>query len=136
MSDERKKQGERSAAKGPATSPPDAQRGSQPAMIIPEGELLREIIRLSRNVLGLTLGMLVAAGIFLATIILVIKGGPEVGRHLQLLSQYFPGYRVTWGGSFLGAFYGFVVGYINGWIIASVYNWVVLLRHKEPKIES
>lgn len=130
MSDERKKQGESSAAMEPATSPPDAPRGNQPAMVIPEGELLREVIRLSRNVLGLTLGMLVAAGIFLATIILVIKGGPDVGSHLQLLNQYFPGYRVTWGGSFLGAFYGFLVGYINGWIIASVYNWVVLLRHK------
>lgn len=130
MSDERKKQGESSATMGPATSPPDALRGNQPAMVIPEGELLREVIRLSRNVLGLTLGMLVAAGIFLATIILVIKGGPDVGSHLQLLNQYFPGYRVTWGGSFLGAFYGFLVGYINGWIIASVYNWVVLLRHK------
>jgi len=99
-------------------------------MVISEGELLRQVIRLSRNVLGLTLGMLVAAGIFLATIILVIKGGPDVGSHLQLLDQYFPGYRVTWGGSFLGALYGFVVGYINGWIIATVYNWVVLLRHK------
>lgn len=95
-----------------------------------EEALLREIIRLSRNVLGLTLGILFATGIFLATNILVLKGGSGVGAHLQLLNQFFPGYRVTFGGSFLGSAYGFAVGYASGWIIAAVYNWVVLLRHK------
>jgi hypothetical protein len=113
----------------PAASEPNAPRGNQPATLIDEEALVREVIRLSRNVLGLTLGILFAIGIFLATNILVIKGGPDVGSHLQLLNQYFPGYRVTFGGSFLGAAYGFVVGYVNGWIIAAVYNWVVLRRH-------
>ncbi|MDB6147886.1 MAG: hypothetical protein JWO45_1550 [Spartobacteria bacterium] len=93
-----------------------------------EEALLREVIRLSRNVLGLTLGILFANGVFLATNILVIKDGPNVGAHLQLLNQFFPGYRVTFAGSFLGLFYGFLVGYISGWVIATVYNWVVLLR--------
>jgi hypothetical protein len=129
MLDEQNKQPGSSVSMNPATSEPDATRGNRPTTLIDEEELVREVIRLSRNVLGLTLGILVAAGIFLATNILVIKGGPNVGSHLQLLSQYFPGYRVTFGGSFLGAAYGFVVGYVNGWIIAAVYNWVVLLRH-------
>lgn len=97
---------------------------------VEEEALLREIIRLSRNVLGLTLGILSAAGIFCATNILVLKGGRDVGAHLQLLSQYFPGYRVTFGGSFLSAAYAFVVGYVCGWVIAAVYNWVVLLRYR------
>ncbi len=95
-----------------------------------EEALVREIIRLSRNVLGLTLGFLCAAGIFLATNILVLKGGPDVGAHLRLLNQFFPGYSVTFLGSFLGLIYGFAVGYISGWVIATVYNRVVLLRHR------
>ena len=95
-----------------------------------EQALLREVIRVSRNVLGLTLGMLFAFGLFLATNILVFKGGSQIGAHLQLLNQFFPGYRVTFGGSFLGLVYGFVVGYVSGWIIATVYNWVVLHRHR------
>jgi hypothetical protein len=95
-----------------------------------EEALLREVIRLSRNVLGLTLGMLFGVGLFLATNILVLKGGPHVGANLQLLNQFFPGYRVTFGGSFLGFVYAFAVGYVSGWIIATVYNWVVLLRHR------
>ena len=92
-------------------------------------ELVREVIRLNRNVLGLTLGILSAGALFLATNILVLKGGHPIGPHLELLNQFFPGYRVTFAGSLLGAVYGFALGYISGWIIAAVYNWVALLRH-------
>jgi hypothetical protein len=112
-----------------AAPEPGASRGNGVSTRIEENALLKEVIRLSRNVLGLTLGILCAAGIFLATNILVLKGGPTVGIHLQLLNQYFPGYRVTFAGSLLGAAYGFAVGYVSGWVIAAVYNWVVLLRH-------
>ena len=95
-----------------------------------EQALLEEVIRVNRNVLGLTLGILFGFGLFLATNILVFKGGQHVGANLQLLNQFFPGYRVTLSGSFLGLIYGFAVGYVSGWIIASVYNWVVLLRNR------
>jgi hypothetical protein len=95
-----------------------------------EQNLVREVIRLSRNVLGLTLGILFAAGLFLATNFLVLKGGSNVGAHLQLLNQFFPGYKVTLLGSFIGAAYAFAVGYVSGWVIATVYNWVVLFRHR------
>jgi len=102
----------------------------QTKQVANEQALLDEVIRVNRNVLGLTLGILFGCGLFLATNILVLKGGPHVGANLQLLNQFFPGYRVTFGGSFLGLIYGFAVGYVSGWIIATVYNWVVLLRHQ------
>jgi hypothetical protein len=112
---------------------PDPPRPSDPAVMSAQANeeaLLVEVMRLSRNVLGLTLGMLLGFGLFLATIILVLKGGPDPGAHLSLLNQFFPGYQVTFSGSFLGLIYGFLVGYISGWIIATVYNWVVLLRRR------
>lgn len=93
-----------------------------------EEALLSEVIRVSRNVLGLTLGMLFGAGLFLATVILVIKGGPHPGANLQLLNQFFPGYRVTLAGSFLGLMYGFLTGYVSGFLIAAVYNGVASFR--------
>ena len=96
--------------------------------LVDEQALLEEVIRVNRNVLGLTLGILFGFGLFLATNILVLKGGPHIGANLQLLNQFFPGYSVTFGGSFLGLIYGFAVGYLSGWIIATVYNWVVLLK--------
>ncbi len=113
-----------------STPEPIPPRETETSARLNDEALLREVIRLSGNVFGLTLGILFAAGLFLATNILVLKGGPEIGPHLQLLNQFFPGYRVSFGGSFLGAAYAFVVGYISGWVIATVYNWVVFLRHR------
>lgn len=97
---------------------------------VKQDQLVREVIRLSNNVLGLTLGILGAGALFLATNILVLKGGQRIGPHLELLNQFFPGYRVTFAGSLLGAVYGFALGYVSGWIIAAVYNRVVLFRHR------
>ncbi len=83
------------------------------------------IRRLNERAWGITLGSLLGGGLFLATIVLVIKGGQNVGAHLSLLSNYFPGYRVTVLGSFIGFVYGFVIGYGAGRIIGTVYNRLV-----------
>lgn len=87
--------------------------------------LSQAILRLNSKAWGIAVGMLLGTGLFLATIILVAKGGPNVGQHLQLLSAYFPGYRVTILGSFIGFAYGFVVGYGLGRLVGSLYNKLV-----------
>ena len=75
-----------------------------------EEELIqRAVIKLNAKLLGIVLGILMGFGLFLATILLVIKGGPNVGLHLNLLGNYFPGYQVTYLGSVIGFFYGFLV---------------------------
>jgi len=90
--------------------------------------LLRSVIRLNGVILGLVGGIVVGLGIFVATNWLVLKGGSNVGAHLQLLSQYFFGYSVSFVGSFIGMIYGFVAGYLLGWFIAFIYNSVLWLR--------
>jgi hypothetical protein len=90
--------------------------------------LASAILRLSGTILGLVLGTVFALIIFVATNILVIKGGPVVGPHLGLLGQYFIGYTVTFIGSLIGSLYAFAVGFISGVLIARVYNGVVLIR--------
>jgi hypothetical protein len=82
----------------------------------------REVLRLNAKVWGLSFGLLGGLGLFVSTVILVLKGGERVGPHLSLLSIYFPGYRVTWGGAFLGFVYMFVIGYAIGRLIGAVYN--------------
>lgn len=91
-------------------------------------QLLRGVLRLDAKVLALTLGLLGALAIFAATNWLVLKGGPTVGPHLRLLSQYFVGYRVTFAGSLIGAAWGFAVGAAAGFVIAWVYNRVAAWR--------
>lgn len=90
-----------------------------------EDELIEKaVVRLSAKLTGFVLGFLFGFGLFLATIILVMKGGDVVGPHLGLLAQYFPGYRVTFLGSLVGFVYGFLTGFAIGWVVGSVYNKV------------
>ncbi len=91
-------------------------------------ELRRVTLRLNAQAWGVSFGLLFGLGIFVATILLVAKGGPNVGQHLSLLREYFPGYRVTVAGAFLGFIYAFVIGYALGRIIGAVYNLVANLR--------
>jgi len=94
-------------------------------MTAPDQELRRAVARLNERAWGITLGLLLGLGLFIATNILVVKGGPEVGPHLALLRIYFPGYRVTFFGSMIGFVYAFVLGYALGRLIGAVYNRLV-----------
>jgi len=100
-----------------------------------EEKLLSAVVQLNAKMLGLILGLLFGLVIFLATNWLVIKGGPItrsgkeiVGPHLQLLSQFFIGYSVSFLGSIIGFLYGFAAGTICGTFIGWIYNWIVDLK--------
>lgn len=80
------------------------------------------LLRLNARAWGIAVGLLMGLGLFLATIVLVLKGGPDVGAHLGLLGQLLPGYRVSVGGAFIGFGYLFVIGYAIGRTIGAVYN--------------
>ncbi len=86
------------------------------------------IVRLRSRVMAMVFGMLGGTGLFVATIWLVARQGHDVGRHLGLLINYFPGYTVTWSGAFLGFFYGALLGAGIGWSVAWVYNQVAEKR--------
>jgi hypothetical protein len=88
-----------------------------------EPELRRAVARLNARAWGIAFGLLLGGGLFVATNVLVLKGGAVVGPHLALLAIFFPGYRVTFLGSFVGLAYGFVLGYAIGRVIGAVYDW-------------
>jgi hypothetical protein len=92
-----------------------------------EREVHRVVLKLNAQAWGVSFGMLLGLGLFIATIVLVVRGGPDVGQHLSLLSVYLPGYRVTWAGAFLGFVYAFVIGYALGRLIGTLYNWMATL---------
>lgn len=80
------------------------------------------LLRLNARAWGIAVGLLFGLGLFLATIVLVMRGGTAVGPHLSLVGVFLPGYRVTIGGAFIGFAYLFVIGYAIGRLIGSVYN--------------
>ena len=96
-----------------------------PDPAIPPEVIERAMRRLNERVWGITLGLMLGIGLFAATIVLVATGGPNVGQHLGLLANYFPGYRVTVAGAFVGFIYAFVLGYGVGRVIGTVYNRLV-----------
>jgi hypothetical protein len=90
-----------------------------------EKALRRTILRASEQGWGIAIGLLFGLGLFLATVVLVIKGGPNPGPRLGLVRIYFPGYTVTWIGSVIGFIYAFVVGYGVGRTVATIYNRLI-----------
>jgi hypothetical protein len=90
--------------------------------------LFSTVLRLNAKVIGLAMGLLCGLAIFVATNWLLIKGGERVGTHLQLLSQYFIGYRVSFGGSLIGFAYGFALGTLGGAFVGWVYNRISTFR--------
>lgn len=93
----------------------------------PEARALRHAVaRASEQGWGIAIGTVFGAGLWLATVTLVVKGGPNPGPHLELLSIYFPGFRVTWVGAWTGFVYAFVLGYGTGRMMATLYNRFLL----------
>ena len=107
---------------------------SEARRAIAEEQILKQaVVRLNGHILGFVIGVIAALGIFAATNWLVFKGGEVVGPHLSLLGNFFIGYSVTFLGSFIGAAYAFILGYLAGLFVGSIYNGVVFLRNPKAR---
>ncbi|HJQ85128.1 MAG TPA: NAD(P)/FAD-dependent oxidoreductase [Candidatus Binatia bacterium] len=100
--------------------------GSATAEALEEVTLVPGFGKLDRIALGLALGLVGGVGLFLASLFLLVKGGPHVGYHLNLLGQFLPGYRVSSAGMFVGLAWGLVGGFVAGWTFAVLRNAVAL----------
>jgi protoporphyrinogen oxidase len=95
---------------------------------ISETEAAAEVIletifaRLDPVAMGGAVGIVGGLALFLATAILLLKGGAVIGPNLSLLSHYLLGYQVTWAGAFLGLVEAGAVGFILGYVFASLRN--------------
>jgi hypothetical protein len=87
--------------------------------------LRRSAMRASEQGWGIAVGLLLGFGLLVATLFLVIRGGPNPGPHLGLLRIYFPGFSVTWFGGLIGFVYAFVIGYAIGRTVATIYNRLI-----------
>ncbi len=95
--------------KAPATPPATSDEQSTDALI------LESFAKLDKVALGISFGSTLGLFIFVATLFLLFKGGSPLGPNLSLLAQYFIGYSVSLGGSFIGLGFGFLAGFVLGW---------------------
>jgi protoporphyrinogen oxidase len=110
----------------------------QPVVAPDAAELLRTTFaRYDPVALGCAIGALCGGGLFLATAILLLRGGPRVGENLKLLGNYLALFDVSWQGAFVGLLEAGAGGFVFGVALAFVINAVVrfeevrLLRHLE-----
>jgi hypothetical protein len=99
---------------------------------IPKSPLVEKLLRQSfarvdEFAFAAASGALAGLLIFLATIWLIVKGGDSVGRHLQLIGQYFVGYTISVRGAFIAFAYAFVSAFLFGWTGAYLRNLFLTL---------
>jgi protoporphyrinogen oxidase len=113
--------------------PAEAEAAPEELVRILEAELSKVFVKLDRVALGLSVGAAGGLALFLATLFLVLGGGPH--PLFGLLGQYFPGYEVTAPGTIVGLAYGFVAGFVGGWSFAFLRNaclflWMAVLHRR------
>jgi hypothetical protein len=98
--------------------------------------------RLNPVALGISVGIVSGLGLFLATAILLLKGGNVVGPTLALLDNYLIGFSVTWPGAIIGLTEATAGGFVAGFLFASLrnlgmdaYAWVLERRAQRDLLE-
>ncbi len=105
---------------------------------IVEGYIQRSFARMSKFAFGTSVGVVAGAILFIATLILYLKGGSVIGPNITLIKHYFWGYKVTVTGAFIGFLYALAAGFIFGWLFAFFRNlilawYIYSVRRKSEK---
>jgi hypothetical protein len=115
----------RGGPQGEAHSPAPAKpTGEDPNELELQRELTLAFAPIHKRAFGVAVGVTLALFVALLTIFHVLLN-PEREAYLRLLSHYFYGYSVSWPGVFIGAFWGFIVGFVGGWFVAFCRNLAV-----------
>jgi hypothetical protein len=97
-----------------------------------ESFLLTAFAPMHKRAMGLAVGLTGAALVALLTAFHVVVR-PTNALSIELLSQYFYGYDVSWRGALAGAWWAFVAGFVGGWFAAFLRNlfiglWLMIVR--------
>jgi protoporphyrinogen oxidase len=90
--------------------------------LVPDEALIRAFARLDKLGFATAIGTVAGLVVFAATLWLLLRGGGAGRPSLELLSQYFPGYRVTLRGALIGLGFGSTSGFLFGWLFAYLRN--------------
>lgn len=80
-----------------------------------------------KRAMGLSVGIVFGALVFGLTVFHLFVPPPHRGPTIELLSQYFYGYAITWRGALFGLLWAFVTGFTLGWFGAFVRNLVIAI---------
>lgn len=89
-----------------------------------------QILRIAGHPLGLAFGGVMASMLVVSTNILVLRGTADESIHAALLSNYLPGYTVSFVGSLIGCAELFFLSYLVCLLFGFIYNFITRLRYK------
>jgi hypothetical protein len=95
----------------------------EPISVTEEEFIEMVFAKLDPLALGVAVGVVCGFTLFIATAILLIKGGSVVGPSLSLLGHFLIGFKMTWSGALMGFLEGGLVGFLLGYLSASLRNW-------------
>ena len=78
--------------------------------------------------LGTALASVGGVGLLVATAVLLLRGGPNVGANLSLLGNFLPGFTIDWWGAVVGSAEVGLLGFAFGWALAKLINGVIRLE--------
>lgn len=84
-----------------------------------------EFAKIDPLALGIAVGVVSGLGIFMASVVLLLRGGPAPGPTLSLLGNFLFGFDVTWSGAVIGLFEGGLLGGAVGALAARLRNWTL-----------
>jgi hypothetical protein len=96
-----------------------------------EQRILLAFAPLRKTAFGVAAGAVCGGVLFVATLILLLRGATDSG--LNLLSQYFAGYSVSFVGAWIGLAWAFALGFALGFAFALLRNfafwlWLTVIR--------
>jgi hypothetical protein len=83
--------------------------------------------KIDKTAFAVATGFIFFLGMFAITALLIFKEiSPEnpIGSNLQLLSNYLPGYNLTWFGNVTGSLFAGIIGAMVGFLFAGLWNLV------------
>jgi hypothetical protein len=89
--------------------------------------IMAAFARLDLAALAIASAILGGLALFIATawqLLLLPSVKAAMPLHLGLLSNYLPGYSVSWTGSILGLFYGLLIGFCAGATFGAFWNMI------------
>ena len=93
-----------------------------PRRLTPEELIEAAFAKLDAVAMGTAVGTVCAVSLFLATIILLLKGGPVIGPTLALLNNVLLGFSVSFSGALIGLVEACIGGFLLGYLFASLRN--------------
>ncbi len=106
-----------------------------PRRLTPEELIEAAFAKLDPVAMGTAVGTVSGTSLFIATIILLLKGGPVIGPTLALLNNVLLGFSVSFSGALIGlveaCIGGFLLGYVFAWLRnlgIDAYAWLLQRR--------